>query len=228
VKDSGFIEDSLDSMQVIFSNSFVGGHVFDSDCSQQEIIFLCFPEMICSRLFTYQLLENEAFYIEGVERFSKSKFSGNKFQFDSDVVDTNIAKNNQFKNHFIAMDAFLFSEIQNSIQWEQKYLERELYKSFIGFSKNYSGKVSTGKWGCGFAKGDKELKFMIQWIASSKCNQKMVFYTFNDLEFKKRIDLVVGEVMKKKMEIQEIYKFILQFKNKEESLFDWMSSQFSK
>jgi hypothetical protein len=101
-------------------------------------------------------------------------------------------------------------------------------QKFIGFSKNYSGKVSTGKWGCGFAKGDKELKFIIQWIACSKCDQTMVFYTSNDLEFKKRIDLVVDEVLKKKVEIQQIYKLLLLFKNKETSLFDWLLSQLSK
>jgi hypothetical protein len=135
VKDSGVIEDSIDSLRVIFSNSFVGGHCFDSVCHQQEIIFLSFPEMICSRLFTYQLLENEAFYIEGVERYSNSKDSGNKFKFDSDVVDKNIGKNNQFKNHFIAIDAFLYSDLQNSIQWDQKHLERELYKSSLDFQR---------------------------------------------------------------------------------------------
>lgn len=35
--------------------------------------------------------------------------------------------------------------------------------------------ICTGRWGCGVFRGDIYMKFLIQWIACSIANRKMVF-----------------------------------------------------
>jgi len=51
--------------QVDFANKLVGGGVLGRGCVQEEIRFLGFTEMIVSRLFTEELLDNECLVVSG-------------------------------------------------------------------------------------------------------------------------------------------------------------------
>jgi hypothetical protein len=42
------------------------------------------------------------------------------------------------------------------------------------------GRVLTGGWGCGYFRGDPQLKAIIQWLAASSCNRQMVYGTWGD------------------------------------------------
>ena len=66
---------------------------------------------------------------------------------------------------------------------------REIRKAYAGFSNTNmyptnrprKSTVSTGNWGCGDFGGDKEIKFLIQWIAASLAKVKVLnFCTYND------------------------------------------------
>lgn len=59
--------------QVDFANRKVGGGVLRDGCVQEEILFVLYPELICARLFTEALEEDEALLITGVERFNEYK-----------------------------------------------------------------------------------------------------------------------------------------------------------
>eukprot|EP00658_Telonema_sp_P-2_P039605 TRINITY_DN28307_c0_g1_i3.p1 TRINITY_DN28307_c0_g1~~TRINITY_DN28307_c0_g1_i3.p1 ORF type:complete len:285 (-),score=73.96 TRINITY_DN28307_c0_g1_i3:53-907(-) len=43
--------------------------------------------------------------------------------------------------------------------------------------------IATGHWGCGAFGGDRELKFITQWIAASLVGRDMVYCTFGDVAF---------------------------------------------
>ena len=54
-------------------------------------------------------------------------------------------------------------------------IEREILKATVGFdSVEERSEIVTGNWGCGIFNGDHQLKFMIQWIASSLAGRKIV------------------------------------------------------
>lgn len=45
----------------------------------------------------------------------------------------------------------------------------------------------TGNWGCGVFNGNPELKFLIQWIAVSQAERDMVYTTFGNSKFSKKM-----------------------------------------
>lgn len=51
--------------QVDFAAKVIGGGVLDSGLVQEEILFLLYPELIVSRLFTQELDDNECLIITG-------------------------------------------------------------------------------------------------------------------------------------------------------------------
>ena len=59
--------------QVDFANRKVGGGVLRDGCVQEETLFVLYPELICARLFTEALEEDEALLITGAERFNQYK-----------------------------------------------------------------------------------------------------------------------------------------------------------
>ncbi|CAG2182568.1 unnamed protein product, partial [Oppiella nova] len=64
VLKNGFIETEGEGLlQVDFANRFLGGGVLNKGCVQEEIRFAICPELLISRLFTEQLLNNEAVII---------------------------------------------------------------------------------------------------------------------------------------------------------------------
>ncbi len=65
--------------------------------------------------------------------------------------------------HVVAIDAMYFSK--PSIQYNMKYIKRELIKAYAGFrtqgsTPNQAFPIATGNWGCGAFNGDKQLKGM--------------------------------------------------------------------
>jgi poly(ADP-ribose) glycohydrolase len=65
-------------------------------------------------------------------------------------------------------------------QFEIEQINRELLKAYVGFSQtgNKDSKIITGNWGCGVFNGDLYLKFIIQWIACSLVNRKLIYCPF--------------------------------------------------
>jgi poly(ADP-ribose) glycohydrolase len=63
--------------------------------------------------------------------------------------------------HLVAIDAIYYRD--PTIQYQMKYIKRELSKAYIGFyshgqSQSTSFPIATGNWGCGAFNGDRQLK----------------------------------------------------------------------
>jgi hypothetical protein len=52
-----------------------------------------------------ELLDNEAIYVHGVERYSNYKGYSNSCKFDGNFIDTNPIINNRRDNVFVSIDA---------------------------------------------------------------------------------------------------------------------------
>ena len=58
--------------------------------------------------------------------------------------------------------------------------EEKAIKDFENLPEGKLKKVITGNWGCGVFGGCPEIKFLIQWIAASKCGRDLVYTTFGN------------------------------------------------
>ncbi|CAD8127850.1 unnamed protein product [Paramecium sonneborni] len=176
--NQGKCEDFQNSILVNFADKNVGGlSLDDKNIAQEEILMLTHPEAIISMLFMKPMAKDEAVLIKNVIRFndyigyeSTFRYKAEKY-FDSQIIENN---KEPIKNDILCMDALYYSDWIS--QFEDKFIKRELKKSYIAFSlaidQSEKESISTGKWGCGIFNGDSELKFLIQWLTFSKALQK--------------------------------------------------------
>ena len=102
-----------------------------------------------------------------------------------------------------------FNVLFNSDMCCPRILNSRVNKAFVGFKGDFQcdeadrKPIATGKWGCGSFFGCVEYKWLIQWIAASECERKMLFCSstskeleeFNVLLMKFK-GMKVGEVAK--------------------------------
>ncbi|XP_055301564.1 poly(ADP-ribose) glycohydrolase-like [Sitodiplosis mosellana] len=183
VTNDGKIEnDGKGLLQVDFVNKFVGGGTLGRGCVQEEILFVIYPELICSRLFTERFGNNECMIIVGCERFNNYEGYASTFKWTGDCNDeTPLDLCRRRKSAIVAIDAENFSN--KAQQYQKDMLKCELNKAFIGFKYDMSGRapgVTTGKWGCDIFGGDKHLKSLLQLMACCITDRPLVYYTFGD------------------------------------------------
>lgn len=128
VSDDGTIEDDGEGLlQVDFANKYLGGGVLNYGCVQEEIRFVICPELLCSRLFTEYLDDNECVTIMGVERFNYYNGYASTFEWIGDCKDqTPLDSFRRRKCTLVAIDAVPFRN--KSQQYQEEMLMRELNK----------------------------------------------------------------------------------------------------
>lgn len=93
-------------------------------------------------------------------------------------------------------------------------MERELHKCYVAFihGPHFSSPVATGNWGCGQFNGDKELKFLIQWMAASYQDRpRMQFHTVGDISFASDINDLCDFLSGKNASVGDLYKVVSTF-----------------
>ncbi|CAG7785072.1 unnamed protein product [Allacma fusca] len=199
-------------LQIDFANKYVGGGVLGHGCVQEEILFVIYPELLVSRLFTERLVSCEALVITGCERFSKYKGYASNFEFAGDFVDC-VPWNSRARKctQIVAIDAQYV--VRHTDQFHPRKLLREVNKAFIGFSispgSSNNVAVATGKWGCGAFKGDAHLKTILQLLAASQASRHLVLFTFGDLFLQKEVEEMYEKI--KHMKIKEVWALLEQY-----------------
>ncbi|CAF0977998.1 unnamed protein product [Adineta ricciae] len=178
------IEDMDGLLQVDFANKYIGGGVMNEGCVQEEIRFVICPEMLVSLLLCEVIQANECVFLIGCERFSSYRGYSTSFEFKEDYTDKT-PKDVWGRKlcHVVAMDAIAFRD--RATQYKVPNMRRELIKAYTcfripaGVTDEKSG-IATGNWGCGAFNGNKQLKAIIQLIASSQAGRPLVYLTFRD------------------------------------------------
>ena len=178
------IEDAKDSVEVDFANKFLGGGVLGQGAVQEEIQFITRPEQLAGLLFCESMTDKEAILIQGAKMYSQYLGYSKSFTFKGSN-----ALIEESKREVVAMDAIDFST-SHIPQFSEIAILRELNKAYIAFyGDNLRGKisskkpVSTGNWGCGAFRGDLQLKFILQWIAASRAERKLIYHPLNEPKF---------------------------------------------
>lgn len=128
VSHFGTIEDDGEGLlQVDFANKYLGGGVLNHGCVQEEIRFMICPELLCSRLFTEVLDDNECLIIMGCQQYNGYTGYASTFQWNGDFVDsTPWDSSGRRKCAIVAIDATPFRH--KSVQYKDHMLRRELNK----------------------------------------------------------------------------------------------------
>nr|4L2H_A Chain A, Poly(ADP-ribose) glycohydrolase [Tetrahymena thermophila] len=209
--DDKLIEDFPGTLQVDFANCDIGGGILGNGLVQEQIRFCVCPEMLVSLLVFDQSMEaNEVIIMKGIKQYSDYQGYSNSFRF---VKMGNSKIQKQKRNNpqtILAIDALCFNSSDN--QFSEVNVSRELNKSYMGFKQEDQLKtISTGKWGCGAFLGVFDLKFAIQWIASSRSNKKMIICTFQDEQTTKQIQQVFDLYKQKNASI--FLKLVMDYPN---------------
>lgn len=237
VMKEGSIQEAHGSLQIDFANKYLGGGVLNTGCVQEEIMFSVAPEHLCSLLVTECLAPQEAAIIKGAQEYSKFTGYGDEFKYAGDFQGE-IQPLDKFMRRDIitvAIDAMNFRTTDVKKQFQIESILREMNKALAGFQgsiqernekTDVSRVVATGRWGCGAFRGDPQLKFIVQWLACSKAQRKMVFYPFGDKSLSAAADLVQYY---QKRSIGELFQLVLSFVKdvkgeREEKLFEYLLS----
>ncbi|KAL3665371.1 hypothetical protein V7S43_009409 [Phytophthora oleae] len=196
------IEDLDKHLQIDFANKFAGGGVLNSGCVQEEIRFLLSPELLVSCLVFAKLGPHEAFVIHGTERYSKYQGYGGSFVYGGNFEDTTplvplLDGSSRRECVIVGIDATDYGSARVERQYTRGHVWRDLVKAYAGFaypdaheeSSKRCWPVATGNWGCGVFQGDRELKFLIQWLAASLRDRELVYVLFErDLDLQAKVD----------------------------------------
>nr|CAG4714358.1 unnamed protein product [Naegleria fowleri] len=191
IDNEGSIEQCENALHADFANCYIGGGVLLGGAVQEEIRFCLSPETIVTRLFVEKLDQNEVLYILGTEQFSEHAGYGSSLQFKDDYVDKNFIVDEfghrNFTSQIMAFDSLYYSHHDKLDQWQSEHIDREIVKAYAAFSKtpnrlniDMHNKIATGNWGCGAFYCDKQLKFLIQYIAAALAKCSLHYYTFGD------------------------------------------------
>lgn len=183
------IEEMNECINIDFANKFIGGGALFGGNVQEEIRFFLCPELFPSILIFERQNDNEAIFFIGTEQYSSYRGYGSNFQFSGDYIDNSKFDSEGRKMLILsAIDAINFRRNQDS-QFSEKYVNREIFKAFIGFSilqndSDYrSMAIASGNWGCGVFAGNKDLKFLIQWLSASAAGRKLNYSCFKNNAF---------------------------------------------
>ncbi len=239
VLDKGSIESNgVNMLQVDFANKEIGGGVLNRGSVQEEIRFCINTELIISRLFTQELLDEEVLIIKGSENFNTYRGYGNKFEWKGDRKDsTPIDECGRRSTTIVAMDALSFAAHNKYTQYEKKYINRELNKAYCGFSEDVPSNktpIATGNWGCGAFNGDKSLKALIQLMAASECGRDLYYFTFGDSSLKRDLESFYKFISGRNLTVGQIYKVLESYDKEVKNsyrkidLFDFMRNSKNK
>ncbi|CAI5718245.1 unnamed protein product [Peronospora destructor] len=197
------IEDLGKHLQIDFANKFAGGGVFNSGCVQEEIRFLLSPELLVSCLLFAKLEPHEAFAVHGAERYSTYQGYGGSYVYGGNFEDTTPLESlpdGRLRRQcvVVGMDATDYGTERVQRQYTRGYVLRDLVKACAGFAyseasgNEHCWPVASGNWGCGVFQGDRELKFLIQWLAASLCHRELVYALFErDLDLQTKVNTLL-------------------------------------
>eukprot|EP00045_Choanoeca_perplexa_P006235 m.52931 g.52931 ORF g.52931 m.52931 type:complete len:443 (+) comp13532_c0_seq4:218-1546(+) len=188
VDDSGMIEDHPNTIQVDFANAMIGGGVLCGGNVQEEIRFSTEPLLTCTLAFVEVAQDHEAIHLIGSRPYAGYTGYGGNLRFSPLSDDANLPQQLEDSTHTSYLCAIDAVPHPRSSQYGIEGRLRECCKALAGFTTPdhlphaemwQQWSVTTGNWGCGVFGGYRPLKSLLQWMAASASNRKMIYCTFD-------------------------------------------------
>lgn len=186
VDDRGSMEDTHAHLETDFANRWLGGGVLRRGSVQEEIRFVVAPELLVALIVSPVMRDDEAIWLSGSERFSKTTGYASSLQY-AGPFDDPIERHADGTpaSTIVALDAIDFArEREPASQFGEAAMLRELNKARAGWQRDeqeHGWPVVSGNWGCGVFGGDPPLKAVLQWIAASSEGRALRYCAFGDL-----------------------------------------------
>ena len=206
------------NVEVSFANKDVG---FGVSGTQEEVKMGMSPEACVVMLLAPTLQDNEALLIRGARQVGAFEGIGRDVRFVGPY------EPKWCERCILAMDAMELDctedEGDMTIDLRESVLLRELNKAFCGF--NSLGKdqvaIATGHWGCGAFGGNKCIKGVIQLMAASEANKRLVFHDITpkpstgDFDFIREFLGMVSMFSENGITVGQLFLALKQLKNVE-------------
>ena len=179
VNNTDRIQDDLRPgvLMVDFANKSIGGGTLGHGAVQEELLFLTYPELILSMLFMPDAMRtDEAVVMTGAVRMSDYTYAP-----DRSIIPQQLPNTVPIRGDFVAIDAIYFGKNPET-QYNKRAIDRELTKAYAGFNQEGYTHIRTGNWGSGAFGGDNRLKLIIQLLACTVANKKMIYCCFEQAD----------------------------------------------
>jgi poly(ADP-ribose) glycohydrolase len=147
----------------------------------------------------FDLKHDESVHISNYRQFNQTRGYRDTFKWDG------IKMSAEPKNarRMIVMDALYYDPEYN--QFKHTMINREIHKAHVGFSSGDQLPISTGHWGCGAFRGDRQLKAVIQMLAAGMAGKDLYYCVMDDnyTEIKRLADAVRGK------NVRDVYTLLI-------------------
>jgi poly(ADP-ribose) glycohydrolase len=206
------IDEAKQAIRVDFANQILGGAAIAYGCVQEEIMFCLRPELIAGRLYCTRMRDDEAILIRGVEQFSLPDGYGSDLAFGGTYEDrSGLDASGMLRSSILAVDAYDLRGQQKDVQYGSATILRELNKLWAALPYvSLPAEVATGNWGCGVFGGDVELKFLIQWVATSRAGKTMLYFPWDEEAIIERAPVVMEMLLKRRATVGACVNFLME------------------
>ncbi|CAE7211362.1 Parg, partial [Symbiodinium pilosum] len=175
--------DSPQHLQADFANQYLGGGVLSGGGTQEECMFVEFPELLATIYLVERMMPHEAVEMVGARKYIEHNMGGARHLKRLDQF-CRLAPTIGPPTVAVALDALSYRKRPGHFQYGAEQIQREVQKccaALVPEDDTSSRSFVTGLWGCGAFGGDMELKFVIQWISCSLTPsvENMVFCPFD-------------------------------------------------
>lgn len=202
----GRSDDTFAPLQIAYAHQFIGGDLFKSSITQEELTLLIRPECLSMLIFCARLDKNESVCIYGAEKFSQYTGIGSSIRYLEKYGDNTSRGRNggsiMLKNCIVFIDATQKSAARDQAVGE---FDRDLNKAFCGMSMYRGvGSVACGNWSYGFNGSNMQVKFIQLLLAASATGRSLEYHPIGR-DFEKQLLPFIDWVMREKITIGELY-----------------------
>eukprot|EP00930_Biecheleria_cincta_P098982 TRINITY_DN90634_c0_g1_i1.p1 TRINITY_DN90634_c0_g1~~TRINITY_DN90634_c0_g1_i1.p1 ORF type:complete len:458 (+),score=75.14 TRINITY_DN90634_c0_g1_i1:36-1409(+) len=227
-----YMEDIGDSVQVGMSNRYPGGApggVLATGKFQEPAFFACRPEMLLANLVCAALESNEAAMVSGARQFGACSGFGVDLQSAADgpkPADVERA----ITQDALIVDGLDYRKAETPKEFSREAVDREILKLYAAFSLGATSDKPTfvtGNWCCDAFGGDKQLKAILQLIASSSAGVSDLVLCPNAFEgdHTEQHELLPLPSFNEKLTAGQLYAMVLDFLPSGGKLFVYLSQK---
>jgi poly(ADP-ribose) glycohydrolase len=206
----GHSDDTFAQVQIAYAHQFIGGDLFKSSITQEELTMLIRPECLSMLIFCARLNNNESVCIYGAEKFSQYTGIGSSIRYLQNYIDSTKKSKVQheksqvtmFTNCIVFIDATQKSSARDQAITD---FDRDLNKAYCGMTM-YSAKcsVASGNWSYGFNGSNMQVKFIQLMLAASAAGNTLEYHPIGR-DFEKQLLPFIDWCAREKIQIKDLY-----------------------
>ncbi len=164
-----------------FAHEYIGGDMFKTSMTQEEIFLMIFPECLLTTLFCAALRDNESVIVYGAEKISEYTGYGSSVRFTGRYHDTATRGYSADDTEVMLQRAIIFIDAGRKTSMKSQFIDdfmRDLNKVYCGYSAVHIGHgepIVGGNWTYGFNGNNIQVKLLQQILAASQTGNSLVY-----------------------------------------------------